>query len=137
MSDSFLVSDGGNGSEVSVEVIVDQITVADENLVSDLGEPVLVEIASTGVGIGSVANLRDLLDVNSSNLQAGQAATNKFVLTYDASSDRFVFSNPDDVLDAAVGINTMSPPQAGLSTSTIDYLDDVLDNKIDLDAGEW
>jgi len=136
MSDSFFVSDNGNGSDISVDVVVDQITVADENLISD-DEPVLVEIASTGVGIGSVSNLRDLLDVNSSNLQAGQAATNKFVLTYDASSDRFVFSNPDEVLDAAVGINTMSPPQVGLTSNTIDYLDDVLDNKIDLDAGEW
>ena len=136
MSDSFLVSDNGNGSEISTDIVVDQITVADENLISN-DTPVQVEIVSTGVGIGSVANLRDLLDVNSSNLQSGEAATNKFVLTYDATTDRFVFTNPDDVLDAAVGINTMSPPQAGLSTSTIDYLDDALDNKIDLDAGEW
>lgn len=136
MSDSFLVSDNGNGSDISTDIVVDQITVADENLISD-DTPVQVEIVSTGVGIGSVANLRDLLDVNSSNLQSGQAATNKFVLTYDATTDRFVFTNPDDVLDAAVGVNTMSPPQTGLSTATIDYLDDALDNKIDLDAGEW
>jgi hypothetical protein len=133
MSDSFLVSDNGNGSDISTDIVVDQITVADENLISD-DTPVQVEIVSTGVGIGSVANLRDLLDVNSSNLNTG---TNRFVLTYNSSTDKFEFSNPDAVIDSAVGITTTDPAPVGLSSSTIDYLDDALDNKIDLDAGEW
>lgn len=136
MTDSFLVSDAGSGSDISTDVVVDLPNVADENLIGD-DIPVQVQITTTGAGIEQVANLRDLLDVNASNLQSGQSETNKFILTYDATSDRFVFTNPDDVLDAAVGVNTMSPPQAGLSTATIDYLDDALDNKIDLDAGEW
>ena len=137
MSDSFLVSDNGNGSVISTDVVVDQSSAADDNLVSD-DNPVQVDLQTGGTGgAGSVDKLRELLDVNSSNLQSGQAATNKFVLTYDATTDKFVFTNPDEVLDAAVGINSMSPPQTGLSTATIDYLDDALDNKIDLDAGEW
>ena len=134
MADSFLVSDGGNGSEISTDVVVDNFEVADDNLASEETSAVQVEVTSTGVGIGSVANLRDLLDVNSSNLNTG---TNKFVLTYNSSTDKFEFSNPDAVIDSAVGITTTDPAPVGLSSSTIDYLDDVLDNKIDLDAGEW
>lgn len=135
MADSFLVSDGGNGSEISTDVTVDNFEVADENLASEATSPVQVEVTSTGVGIGgSVSNLRDLLDVNSSNLNTG---THRFVLTYNSSTDKFEFSNPDAVIDSAVGITTTDPAPVGLSSSTIDYLDTALDNKIDLDAGEW
>lgn len=135
MADSFLVSDGGNGSEISTDVVVDNFEVADDNLATEETSPVQVEVTSTGVGIGgSVANLRDLLDVNSSNLNTG---TNRFVLTYNSSTDKFEFSNPDAVIDSAVGITTTDPAPVGLSSSTIDYLDTALDNKIDLDAGEW
>ena len=48
-----------------------------------------------------------------------------------------MFVNPDDVLDASVGITTADPAPVGMSTETIDYLDVALDDKIDLDAGEW
>ena len=81
--------------------------------------------------------LVDLLDVNSSNLTAQSSTSNKFVLTYDAFANKFVFVNPDDVLDASVGITTTDPAPVGMSTETIDYLDVALDDKIDLDAGEW
>jgi len=137
MADEILVTDGGNGSEISTDVVVDNFEVADDNLATEDTSAVQVEVTSTGVGIGSVANLRDLLDVNSSNLTAQSSGSNKFVLTYDAFADKFVFSNPDDVLDSSVGITTTDPAPVGMSTATIDYLDVALDNKIDLDAGEW
>ena len=130
MADSFLVSDGGSGSEISTDVFVDNFEVADDNLAGETASVVV----SAGVGNESVANLRDLLDVNSSNLNNG---TNKFVLTYNSGTDTFEFANPDAVIDSAVGITTTDPAPVGLSSSTIDYLDDALDNKIDLDAGEW
>tara|TARA_B100000900_G_scaffold259982_2_gene221588 strand:+ start:1002 stop:1193 length:192 start_codon:yes stop_codon:yes gene_type:complete len=55
-------------------------------------------------------------------------------------TDTFKFVNPDEVVDAAVGANTVpggAPAATGLSTDTIDYLDQVLDDKIDLDAGTF
>ena len=64
-------------------------------------------------------------------------AGDKFVLTYDAGNNRFTFVNPDSVIDAAVGVGATFPAPVGLSTQTIDYLDDELDNKIDLDAGTF
>jgi hypothetical protein len=93
---------------------------------------IVVDVVSGG-GSGSVEKLRDLLDVNASNL----ASSGKFVLTYDASTDKFVFTNPDAVIDSSVGIATDDPAPVGMSSATIDYLDRELDNKIDLDAGTW
>lgn len=81
-----------------------------------------------------MANLSDILDVDTSNLSA---STNKYIMVYDAQTSKYKFINPDDILDASVGITTTDPTPVGMSTATINYLDDVLDNKIDLDAGEW
>lgn len=125
MSD-IVVSTGGNGSLVSSAVSLD--IGADPNI--GVGE---IQVF-TNTGGGSVANLADILDVDTSNLNA---STNKFVMVYDASSQKYKFVNPDAILDASVGITTADPTPVGMSTATINYLDDVLDNKIDLDAGEW
>jgi hypothetical protein len=84
--------------------------------------------------VQDVANLSDILDVDTSNLNG---STNKFVMIYDASRQKYMFINPDDVLDASVGITTSDPDPIGMSTATINYLDVALDNKIDLDAGSW
>tara|TARA_B100000900_G_C20431211_1_gene655068 strand:+ start:125 stop:520 length:396 start_codon:yes stop_codon:yes gene_type:complete len=131
MSDIVVVDGGGSGFSVSV----DDSEVADVNLSSQGASPVQVFVVDGSVaGVGSVSNLKDLLDVNSSNLSG---TTNKFVLTYDAPNDKFVFVNPDDVVQSAVGVTTADPAPVGLTTQTIDYLDDVLDNRIDLDAGEF
>jgi len=129
---NIVVSDNG-GSVFSVSV--DDNEVADVNLVGEGAFPVqvVVQSAVSGAG-GSVSNLRDLLDVNSSNLSG---STNKFVLTYDAPNNKFQFVNPDEVIQSAVGVTTADPAPVGLTTQTIDYLDVALDNKIDLDAGEW
>ena len=89
----------------------------------------------SGSGGGSVAKkLTDLNDISTSGAQ------NRWVLIYDAPTNTFKFVNPDEVVDAAVGANTVpggAPAAAGLSTDTIDYLDQALDDKIDLDAGTF
>ena len=124
MDDIVVTSENGNGFAVTNVVVED-----------DGGISVTVGGGSGGsTGVGDVQKLTELLDVDSSNLST---STNKFVLTYDSGDSKFKFINPDDVIDSAVGITTTDPAPSGLSDDTIDYLDDVLDNKIDLDAGEW
>ena len=95
-----------------------------------------------GSGGGSeVERLSELTDVNVTNLTS---STNRFVLVYDAGSQSFKFVNPDEVVDAAVGTNTVpggAPETVGLTGESIDYItnemDVALDNKIDLDAGTF
>lgn len=124
MDDIVVTSENGNGFAVTNVVVED-----------DGGISVTVGGGSGGsTGVGDVQKLTELLDVDSSNLST---TTNKFVLTYDSGDSKFKFINPDDVIDSAVGITTTDPTPSGLSDDTIDYLDEVLDNKIDLDAGEW
>ena len=124
MDDIVVTSENGNGFNVTNVIVED-----------DGGISVTVGAAGGGVsGVGDVQKLTELLDVDSSNLST---STNKFVLTYDSGDSKFKFINPDDVIDSAVGITTTDPTPSGLSDDTIDYLDDVLDNKIDLDGGEW
>ena len=124
MDDIVVTSENGNGFNVTNVIVED-----------DGGISVTVGAAGGGVsGVGDVQKLTELLDVDSSNLST---STNKFVLTYDSGDSKFKFINPDDVIDSAVGITTTDPTPSGLSDDTIDYLDEVLDNKIDLDAGEW
>jgi len=122
MSDEIIVSSDGNGSIIS-NVIVDGTADA------EIG--VQQTTAFTGIEMGT---LRDLLDVDTSNLTSG---TNKYVMTYDIVTNKFKFVNPDAVLDASVGIATDDPTPVGMSTATLDYLDQALDDRIDLDAGEW
>lgn len=137
MEDEIIVGDGGNGSSISTDILVDEFNSADENITNGDGNFIVDVNATSSGGTGSVDKLVDLLDVNSSNLTAQSSTSNKFVLTYDAFANKFVFVNPDDVLDASVGITTTDPAPVGMSTETIDYLDVALDDKIDLDAGEW
>ena len=124
MDDIVVTSENGNGFNVTNVIVED-----------DGGISVTVGGGGAGTsGVGDVQKLTELLDVDSSNLST---TTNKFVLTYDSGDSKFRFINPDDVIDSAVGISTTDPAPSGLSDDTIDYLDDVLDNKIDLDGGEW
>tara|TARA_B100000579_G_scaffold39653_1_gene27730 strand:- start:6 stop:380 length:375 start_codon:yes stop_codon:yes gene_type:complete len=124
MDDIVVTSENGNGFNVTNVIVED-----------DGGISVTVGGGGAGTsGVGDVQKLTELLDVDSSNLST---TTNKFVLTYDSGDSKFKFINPDDVIDSAVGISTTDPTPSGLSDDTIDYLDDVLDNKIDLDGGEW
>lgn len=82
--------------------------------------------------------MTQLTDVDTSNLT--DADQNRFVLVYDASTSAFKFVNPDEVIDAATGASTVpggAPPSAGISAEALQYLDDALDDKVDLDAGSF
>ena len=119
-------------------ITVDDNNVADTNLTGDgVGDLIVQFIDSVAGAGGSVSNLRDLSDIDTTSVPQGSSAGDKFVLTYDAGNNRFTFVNPDSVIDAAVGVGATFPPPVGLSTQTIDYLDTALDDKIDLDAGTF
>jgi hypothetical protein len=83
---------------------------------------------SVSAEAGSVAgNLADLDDVQLSGLN------DKYLLMYDASSGKWKDVNPDAVLSAA----TTEPIQPGLPADFQDQLDIDLDDRIDLDAGNF
>lgn len=121
-----------SNSNVGVRIVSET---ADANLSVGVGGvrglfPINVTPLLGGGGGGdSVTNLRDLSDVVSAGLGTN---TDKASLTFDATTGKFVFLTPDEIVDSAV-----SDTPVGLSTSTIDYLDVTLDNKIDLDAGSF
>ncbi len=126
-----------SSADFVASITVDDNNVADSNLTGDGVGDLIVQFVDSVSGVGTVANLRDLADVDSTPVPSGSSAGDKFVLTFDASNNRFTFVNPDSVIDAAVGVGATFPAPVGLSTQTIDYLDTVLDDKIDLDAGTF
>ena len=126
-----------SSADFVASITVDDNNVADSNLVGDGVGDLIVQFVDSSTGVGSVSNLRDLGDVDSTAIPSGSSAGDKFVLTFDASNNKFTFVNPDAVIDAAVGVGATFPPPVGLSTQTIDYLDTALDDKIDLDAGTF
>ena len=126
-----------SSADFVASITVDDNNVADSNLTGDGVGDLIVQFVDSVSGVGTVANLRDLADVDSTPVPSGSSAGDKFVLTFDASNNRFTFVNPDSVIDAAVGVGATVPAPVGLSTQTIDYLDTVLDDKIDLDAGTF
>ena len=126
-----------SSSDFVASITVDDNNVADSNLVGDGVGDLIVQFVDSATGVGSVSNLRDLGDVDVTAIPSGSSAGDKFVLTFDASNNKFTFVNPDAVIDAAVGVGATYPSPVGLSTQTIDYLDTALDDKIDLDAGTF
>tara|TARA_B100001248_G_scaffold153133_1_gene115144 strand:- start:125 stop:538 length:414 start_codon:yes stop_codon:yes gene_type:complete len=124
-------------SDFVASITVDDNNVADTNLVGEGVGNLIVQFVDSATGVGSVSNLRDLGDVDVTAIPSGSSAGDKFVLTFDASNNKFTFVNPDAVVDAAVGVGATYPSPVGLSTQTIDYLDTALDDKIDLDAGTF
>ena len=119
-------------------ITVDDNTVADTNITGDgVGDLIVQFVDSVAGAGGSVSNLRDLGDIDTTAIPQGSSAGDKFVLTYDAGNNRFTFVNPDAVIDAAVGVGATFPAPVGLSSGTINYLDTALDDKIDLDAGTF
>ena len=126
-----------SSADFVASITVDDNNVADTNLTGDGVGDLIVQFVGSGAGVGTVSNLRGLDDVDTSAIPSGSSTGDKFVLTYDASNNRFTFVNPDSVIDSAVGVGATYPPPVGLSTQTIDYLDTALDDKIDLDAGTF
>ena len=125
-------------SDFVASITVDDNNVADTNITGDgVGDLIVQFIDSVAGAGGSVSNLRDLSDIDTTAIPQGSSAGDKFVLTYDAGNNRFTFVNPDAVLDAAVGVGVTFPSPVGVSSGVINYLDDELDNKIDLDGGQF
>ena len=57
----------------------------------------------------------------------------KYIIMYDATTQKYIPVNPDEVLSASV-TDSVSP---GIPDVFVDELDIDLDNKIDLDAGSF
>jgi hypothetical protein len=76
-------------------------------------------------------NFADLNDVSVSDLNANK---DNYVVVYDSSLGKFTIVDPDVVLSAA---STSTGPQPGLPADFEAVLDADLDNRIDLDAGNF
>lgn len=101
-----------------------KVKVNQNNIKVRVGQQNSIKVISTTLGGGSLAALSD---VDSTNAQ------NNYLLSYNSSTNTYEFVNPDDILIAAVN----EPNSVGLPTAFIDALDSDLDNKIDLDAGNF
>jgi hypothetical protein len=78
-------------------------------------------------GVALEGRFRDLLDVDVSS------ASDKYLIMYDSTTQKYIAVNPDDILVNAVE----EPTSPGLPAQFIDKLDVDLDDKIDLDGGTW
>ena len=83
--------------------------------------------ATVASGVIMARTLNELLDVDVSGVG------DKFVIMYDASTGKYTAVNPDEVLSASV----TEPTSPGLPQNFKDQLDVDLDDKIDLDGGEF
>jgi len=72
-------------------------------------------------------NLNDLTDVDVSGVH------DKYLIMYDAATQKYTAVNPDEVLSAA----TTEPLSPGLPSDFMDQMDVDLDDRIDLDAGSF
>jgi hypothetical protein len=77
--------------------------------------------------VATPTSLNDLVDFNASGVQ------DKYLVMYDAATQKYITVNPDIVLSSAV----TDPLSPGLPQNFINQLDVDLDNKIDLDAGTF
>jgi hypothetical protein len=87
------------------------------------------KVVSTIGGLQVPAKLQDLIDVGITETDK----KDKYVVMYDSSTGLYKLVNPDEVLSAA----TSEPIQPGLPANFTNQLDIDLDNKIDVDAGEF
>lgn len=79
--------------------------------------------------------IEDLGNVDTSALDKAGNTTDKYVMVWDASTQKYSFVNPDTVLSAAADASAAIQP--GLPQDFIDTLDTDLDNLIDVDAGSF
>lgn len=79
-------------------------------------------------GVSALNRFSDILDFDGSNVN------DKYVLMYDAVTQKYKMVNPDEVLSAASTTETIQP---GLPADFENVLDVDLDNRIDLDAGAF
>ena len=82
-----------------------------------------------GSAVGDLANLQDV---------DASGQSDRWVLVYDAASNAYKFVDPDEVINAAANVTpTSGTSSVGLSTAAVNYLDQALDDKIDVDAGTF
>jgi hypothetical protein len=86
--------------------------------------------STIGVAFGGLGGTRfgDIIDFDDTN------KNDKYVIMYDATSQYYKLVNPDAVLSAASSTETIQP---GLPADFENVLDVDLDNRIDLDAGNF
>lgn len=84
--------------------------------------------ATVASGVIMARTLQELLDVDVSGV------SDKYVIMYDATTQKYTAVNPDNVLSASSNTETTQP---GLPNDFINTLDTDLDDKIDLDAGTF
>ena len=103
--------------DLEVEVISSSFEVSVDSI-QDI--EVLTNVPST--------RFSDLVDFNDND------KNDKYVIMYNAATQTYNLVNPDQILSAASSTETIEP---GLPADFIDTLDVDLDNKIDLDAGNF
>lgn len=87
--------------------------------------------ANFGYTVEQMGTLNDLTDVEISG------NNDQYVLMYDAASGKWKDRNPDEVLNAAASTETTQPGLVGFATAFLDRVDIDLDDRIDLDAGNF
>lgn len=85
------------------------------------------KVTGSSGGIQVPAKFEDLSDYNPTGLN------DKYVIMYDAITQKYIPVNPDEVLSAAA----TEPISPGLPANFENQLDVDLDNRIDLDAGTF
>lgn len=88
-------------------------------------QKVNVDLAS---GVIMARNFDELLDVDVAGVE------DKYVIMYDATTQKYTAMNPDELLSAASNTETTQP---GLPSDFVNTLDVDLDNRIDVDAGSF
>ena len=83
--------------------------------------------ATVASGVIMARTLDELLDVDLSGVH------DKYLIMYDATTQKYTAVNPDEVLSAA----TTEPLSPGLPADFMNQMDVDLDNRIDLDAGTF
>ncbi len=84
--------------------------------------------ATVASGVIMARTLDELLDVDVSGV------SDKYVIMYDATTQKYTAVNPDEVLSASSTTETIQP---GLPNDFVNTLDVDLDDRIDLDAGTF
>ena len=78
--------------------------------------------------------VEDLGNVDTSALDKAGTTTDKYVMVWDASIQKYAFVNPDTVLSAAADAATTQP---GLPQDFVDEILDEVEDEIHLDAGTF
>ena len=107
--------------DIEIDLISSSLT-SDVQLESTLEIEALVNVAN---------KLTDLLDIDATDVH------DKYVIMYDASTEKYKLVNPDAVLNAAAGTETIQPGLVGYASTFLDRMDVDLDDRIDVDAGTF